>query len=98
MVPFSTGTGLERDGIVGSKLNCRWAGCCALLQKQITKRIGGGSPVASPMPKSVQSYTGNTQALVSKEYQQPNQNTLEIGQKLRVADVEMLPDPIYKGV
>ena len=28
-------------------------GCRALLQKQETKRIGGGSLVASPMPKSV---------------------------------------------
>ena len=27
--------------------------CLALLRKQETKRIGGGSPVASPMPKSV---------------------------------------------
>ena len=29
------------------------SGCRAPLQKQETKRIGGGSPVASPMPKSV---------------------------------------------
>ena len=29
------------------------SGCRALLQKQETKKIGGGSPVASPMPKSV---------------------------------------------
>ena len=28
-------------------------GCRAHLQKQDTKRIGGGSPVASPMPKSI---------------------------------------------
>ena len=28
-------------------------GCRAPLQKQEIKRIGGGSPVASPMPKSV---------------------------------------------
>ena len=28
-------------------------GCRAPLQKQETKRIGGGSPVASPMPKLV---------------------------------------------
>ena len=27
--------------------------CRAPLQKQETKRIGGGSPVTSPMPKSV---------------------------------------------
>ena len=29
------------------------SGCWAPLQKQDTKRIGGGSSVASPMPKSV---------------------------------------------
>ena len=29
------------------------SGCRAPLQKQEKKRIGGGSPVASPMPKSV---------------------------------------------
>ena len=29
------------------------SGCQAPLQKQETKRIDGGSPVASPMPKSV---------------------------------------------
>ena len=29
------------------------SGCQAPLQKQETKRIGGGSPVASPMPKAV---------------------------------------------
>ena len=29
------------------------SGCWAPLQKQETKRIGGGSPIASPMPKSV---------------------------------------------
>ena len=27
--------------------------CQAPLQKQETKRIGGGSPIAAPMPKSV---------------------------------------------
>ena len=43
---FSTGTGIERAGFVGP---VRWTP----LQKQDTKRIGGGSPVASPMPKSV---------------------------------------------
>ena len=32
-----------------SAVSRRWAP----LQKQETKRIGGGSPVASPMPKSV---------------------------------------------
>ena len=29
------------------------SGCRAPLKKQETKRIDGGSPVASPMPKSV---------------------------------------------
>ena len=29
------------------------SGCRTPLQKQETKRISGGSPVASPMPKSV---------------------------------------------
>ena len=29
------------------------SGCRAPLKKQVTKRIGGGSPVTSPMPKSV---------------------------------------------
>ena len=58
MMPFSTGIGLERVGILGPELQLplgqsdgsrRWTP----LQKQETKRIGGGSPVASPMPKSV---------------------------------------------
>ena len=58
MMHFSTGTGLERVGITGSELELslgrsagseRWTP----LQKQETKRIGGGSPVAAPMPKSV---------------------------------------------
>ena len=29
------------------------SGCRAPLQKQETRRIGGGSPVASPIPKSI---------------------------------------------
>ena len=33
------------------------------LQKQETKRIGGGSPVASPMPKSVPSRRRENQLL-----------------------------------
>ena len=58
MMPFSTGIGLERVGVVGLGLELplgwfvgseRWTP----LQKQKTKMIGGGSPVASPMPKSV---------------------------------------------
>ena len=58
MMPFSTRTGLERIGIVGpeSELSLGWSagfGCWIPLQKQEIKRIGGGSPVASPMAKSV---------------------------------------------
>ena len=47
---FSTETGLERARIT-KPVRCLWTlGSSA---KQETKRIGGGSPVASPMPKSV---------------------------------------------
>ena len=47
---FSTGTRLERAKLLGrSAVFGRWAP----LQKQETKRIGEGSLVASPMPKSV---------------------------------------------
>ena len=58
MMLFSTGIGLEHVGIVGPKLELslgrsagtgRWTP----LQKQETKRISGGLPVAAPMPKSV---------------------------------------------
>ena len=58
MMPFSIGTGLERVGIAGPELELllgrsigsgRWT----ILQKQETKGIGRGSPVAAPMPKSV---------------------------------------------
>ena len=56
MMPFSTGTGLERVGIVGPKLELSlgWpagSGRWTPLQKQERKRIGGGSPVAASMPK-----------------------------------------------
>ena len=44
--------GLSSDSV-------RWTS----LQKQATKRIGGGSPVASPMPKSVLSSRGENQLL-----------------------------------
>ena len=47
---FSTGTGLEHVGIAGRSAV---SGRRASLQKRETKRIGGGSPVPSPMPKSV---------------------------------------------
>ena len=47
---FSTGTRLERAKLLGrSADSVRWTP----LQKQKTKRIGGGFPVASPMPKSI---------------------------------------------
>ena len=58
MMPFSAGTGLERVGIAGPELGLllgrsagseRWTP----LQKQEKKRIDGGLPVATPMPKSV---------------------------------------------
>ena len=58
MMPFLSGIGLQRVGIIGLELELplgqsdgsgRWTP----LQKQETKRIGGGSPVASPMPKSI---------------------------------------------
>ena len=57
-MPFSTVTRLERVGIVGPELELslgrsagsrRWTP----LQKQETRRIGGGSPVAASMSKSV---------------------------------------------
>ena len=50
MMPFSIGTGLERVGIAGP---VRWLWMPDFSAKTRTKRIGGGSPVASPMPKSV---------------------------------------------
>ena len=58
MMPFSIGTRLERVGITGPGLELslgRPAGseCRTPLQKQERKRIGGGSPVAAQMPKSV---------------------------------------------
>ena len=58
MMPFSTEIGLEHVGIVGSELELplgrsAGSGCWTPLQKQETNRIGGGSPIASSMPKSV---------------------------------------------
>ena len=58
MMPFSTRTGLERVGFAGPELELSLglsagSGRCTPLQKQETKRIGGGSPMAAPMPKSV---------------------------------------------
>ena len=57
-MPLSTGTGLERVRIARPELEPSLGrfvgfGCCAPLQEQERKRIGGGSPVAAPMPKSV---------------------------------------------
>ena len=58
MMPFSTRTGLERVGIAGPELELSLGrsagfGSWTPLQKQETKRIDRGSPVAAPMPKSV---------------------------------------------
>ena len=64
MMYFSTGTGLERVGTAGPALEPSLgrfvgSGCCTPLQKQVTKRIGGGLPVATPMPKSALSRRKN---------------------------------------
>ena len=60
MMPFSTRTGLERIGIAGPELELELSlgqsagsGRWTTLQKQERNRIGGGSPVAAPMHKSV---------------------------------------------
>ena len=58
MMHFSTVIGLERVKIVGPELELSMgrsagSGRWTPLQKQETKGIGGGSPVAAPMPKSV---------------------------------------------
>ena len=58
MMHFSTRTELECVGIAGPELELslgRFAGSgrWTPLQKQERKRIGKGSPVAAPMPKSV---------------------------------------------
>ena len=58
MMPFSTRTGLELVGIAGPELELSLgqsagSGRWTPLQKQETKRIGGGSPIAALMPKSV---------------------------------------------
>ena len=53
MMPFSTGTGLEHVGIVGP---VRWLWTLDSSAKQETKRIGEGSLVVYPMPKSVLSF------------------------------------------
>ena len=58
MMPFSIGTGLECVGIAGPELELSLgrsvgSGHWTPLQKQERKRIGGGSPVIAPMPKSV---------------------------------------------
>ena len=56
MMPFSTGTGLERVGVIGPDLDCCWAGLQALDVVLLckNKEEGGSaraSPVAAPMPK-----------------------------------------------
>ena len=68
MMPFSIRTGLERIGIAGPELELSlgWSagfGCWTPLQKQERKRIGRGSLVAAPMPKSVLSYGREYQLL-----------------------------------
>ena len=57
MMFFSTRTGVERVRIVGQGLELplgqsAGSGCCAPLQKQVTKGDRRVSPVTSPMPKS----------------------------------------------
>ena len=60
MMSFSIGTRLERVGIAGLELELELSlgrsagsGRWTPLQKQEIKRIGGSSPVAASMPKSV---------------------------------------------
>ena len=58
MMPFSTGTRLECVDNAGPELGLPLGrsagfGLWTPLQKQERKRIGGGLPVAAPMPKSV---------------------------------------------
>ena len=58
MMPFSIGIGLERVGFVRPELELSLgrsagSGLWTPLQKQERKGIGGASPVATPMPKSV---------------------------------------------
>ena len=50
MMIFKPELGLSVFELLGRSAD---SGCRAPLQKQETKRIGGGSPVASPMPKSI---------------------------------------------
>ena len=58
MMPFSTRIELERAGITRPELELSLgrstgSGRWTPLQKQERQRIGGGSPIAAPMPKSV---------------------------------------------
>ena len=50
MMIFQPELGLSVFELLGRSAD---SGCRAPLQKQETKRIDGGSPVASPMPKSI---------------------------------------------
>ena len=50
MMLFQSELGLSVLNLLGRSAG---SGCQAPLQKQETKGIGGGSPRASPMPKSV---------------------------------------------
>ena len=49
-MPFQSELGWSMLELLGRSAD---SGCRAPLKKQETKRIGGGLPVASPMPKSV---------------------------------------------
>ena len=60
MMLFQPELGLSVLDLLGRSANSvRWAP----LQKQETKKISGGSPVASPMPKSVLSWEREDQLL-----------------------------------
>ena len=50
MMIFQPELGLSVFELLGRSAD---SGCRAPLQKQETKRIDGGSPVPSPMPKSI---------------------------------------------
>ena len=60
MMLFQPELGWSVRGLLGWLVG---PGCWAPLQKQETKRIGRGSPVASSMPKSVLSDRGENQLL-----------------------------------
>ena len=61
MMIFQPELGLSVFELLGRSAD---SGCRAPLQKQETKRIDGGSPVASPMPKSILSGGREDQVLM----------------------------------